>query len=267
MPEDNRYFLAKVGSAAAILGSLCAAIGNILHPITPRDDPLGVAQVIADSDTWTAIHLVIIVGTLLMLGGLIGLRYTIERGLPGALVRLGVYAATVGTTIGLITVALDGVVAKQLANAWARAPAVEQPLALALVSTNETLNFGLAGLFNSTFAGVPYILFGLAIALGDTYPRWLGWLAVAAGLGSIGAGTHPGLHWPANHGFARADHHRADGHRRLDLQHGHPARSLGRPARCIRARERAARGGSLVSRGSLDNPALQNTHAWYATET
>ena len=188
MPEDFRYFLAKVGSAAAILGSLCAAIGNILHPITPRDDPLGVAQVIADSDTWTAIHLVIIVGTLLMLGGLIGLRYTIERGLPGALVRLGVYAATVGTTIGLITVALDGVVAKQLANAWARAPAVEQPLALALVSTNETLNFGLAGLFNSTFAGVPYILFGLAIALGDTYPRWLGWLAVAAGLGSLGAG-------------------------------------------------------------------------------
>jgi hypothetical protein len=71
---------------------------------------------------------------------------------------------------------------------WARAPAAEQPLALALVSTNETLNFGLAGLFNSTSAGVPYILFGLAIALGDPYPRWPGWLAVAAGLGAIGAG-------------------------------------------------------------------------------
>jgi hypothetical protein len=31
----------------AILGSLFAAVGNLLHPITPRDDPEGVTQVIA----------------------------------------------------------------------------------------------------------------------------------------------------------------------------------------------------------------------------
>jgi peptidoglycan/LPS O-acetylase OafA/YrhL len=84
-------------------------------------------------------------------------------------------------------VALDGVAAKQLADEWASAPAATQSVALAMVSTNETINFGLAGLFNMTFAGVPYVLFGLAVAFADTYPRWLGWVAVAAGLGSIGA--------------------------------------------------------------------------------
>jgi hypothetical protein len=30
---------------------------------------------------------------------------------------------------------------------------------------NETLNFALAGLFNLSFAGVPFILLGLAVAL------------------------------------------------------------------------------------------------------
>jgi hypothetical protein len=102
MPNDFRYFLARIGSYAAILGSLCAAIGTVLHLVTPRDDPEGVARVIADSGAWTAIHLVIVIifGALLMLGDLVVLRHTIDRGLAGALARLGAYAAAIGTTIG-----------------------------------------------------------------------------------------------------------------------------------------------------------------------
>jgi hypothetical protein len=188
MTADFRYVLARIGSVAAIVGSLCAAIGNILHPVTPRDDPEGVARVIAASDAWTAIHLVIILGTLLMLAGLVGLRHTLEGSQSEALARLGTYAATIGTTMGLLTVVLDGVAAKQLADQWAATSPAQQPIALAMVTVNEMMNFAIAGLFNMSFAGVPYILFGLAVALGTTYPRWLGWIAVAAGLGSIGAG-------------------------------------------------------------------------------
>jgi hypothetical protein len=39
-----------------------------------------------------------------------------------------------------------------------------------------------------TFAGVPFVLFGLAVARAGTYPRWLGWVAFFAGIGSILAG-------------------------------------------------------------------------------
>ncbi len=163
-------------------------MGNLLHPVTPRDDPVGVAQVIAQSENWTLIHLIIVLGTILMLAGLIALRHSIDGELPEALAALGVYAGAVGVTIGLITVILDGVGAKQLANQWALTPVAEKPIALAVVSANETINFAIAGLFNMSFAGVPFILFGLAVALGHTYPRWLGWTAVAAGIGSIGAG-------------------------------------------------------------------------------
>ncbi len=190
MSEQNifEHWIFRIGGAAAILGSLFAAVGNLLHPITPRDDPEGVAQVIAQSELWTLIHLIIVLGIILMLAGLIAIRHSIEGGLPEALARLGMYAATVGVTVGLITVILDGVAAKQLADQWAMASESEKPVALSLVSANETINFALAGLFNMSFAGVPFILFGLAVALSHAYPRWLGWTAAAAGSGSIGAG-------------------------------------------------------------------------------
>jgi hypothetical protein len=48
------------------------------------------------------------------------------------------------------------------------------------------------GLFHSFVAwmlGLPYVLLGLAIALGLGYPRWLGWVAVVAGIGALLAGT------------------------------------------------------------------------------
>jgi Domain of unknown function (DUF4386) len=189
MSEGTRYWIVRLGSIAAIVGSLGAAIGNLLHPVTPRDDPEGVAQVIADSSAWTEIHLLIILGTLLMLGGIVAIGHTIRDGLPEALARLATYAATIGTTLGMATVILDGVGAKQLADQWAASPASARAVALAVVSANETTNFALAGLFNMSFAGVPFILLGLAVALGEDYPRWLGWIGAAAGTGSVGAGV------------------------------------------------------------------------------
>jgi hypothetical protein len=147
-----------------------------------------VAQVIAQSEHWTLIHLIIILGIILMLAGLIAIRHSIEGGLAETLARLGVYAGTIGVTVGIITVILDGVAAKTLADQWAMSSGSEKTMALHLVSTNETINFALAGLFNISFAGLPFILVGLAVALSRAFPPWLGWTAAAAGVGSISAG-------------------------------------------------------------------------------
>lgn len=82
--------------------------------------------------------------------------------------------------------------AKQIADAWAAAPAAapaaEQAAALRDLTSEDTLNFALVALFNVLFAGVAFILFGLAVAFGDLYPRWLGWPVVVAGLGSVAVG-------------------------------------------------------------------------------
>jgi Domain of unknown function (DUF4386) len=191
MPDvavETRWVL-RIGGWAAIVGAILGGVGNLVHPVTPEDDPVGVAQVIADSELWTPIHLAIVLGIFLMLGGLIAIYQTIRGGLAGALARFGLFAAVAGVTIGLILVILDGVAARQLAQEWASAAPADSATALGLVHVNETINFALASLFNFVFAAATFILFGLAVAVSDVYPRWLGWVAVIAGLASIGAGS------------------------------------------------------------------------------
>jgi hypothetical protein len=186
--DTYEYWIFRIGGIAAVLGSLMAGVGNLLHPITPRDDPGGVAHVIAESGQWTFIHMIIVLGTLFMLAGLVAIRHTAQGELPEALARLGVYAGIIGLTIGLIVVTLDGVAAKVLADRWALLSGAEKAIGLQMVTLNETLNFALAGLFNMTFAGVPFLFLGLAVALSNIFPRWLGWIAVAAGIFSIAGG-------------------------------------------------------------------------------
>ena len=189
MVRSEDWWLVRIGGVAAILGALLAGIGNLIHPVTPRDDDAGVAQIMADTDAWTLIHLVIIAGTIGMLMGMVGVRSALPRdGFVGAMTRYGVLAGAIGTVLGILTVILDGVAAKQLADAWAAMPADQQVVGLRLVATNETQNFAIAGMFNLTFAGLPFLAFGLAVAASHVFPRWLGWLAFAAGAGSVAAG-------------------------------------------------------------------------------
>jgi Domain of unknown function (DUF4386) len=184
---ELRYVF-RIGGAAAIVGAILGGVGNLVHPVTPLNDPVGVARVIADSEIWAPVHLAIVFGIMLMLGGLIALSHSIREGLPGALARFGLFAAVVGAAIGLVLVILDGVAARQLAQEWASAAPDEKATALGLVHLNETVNFALASLFNFAFAAATFMLFGLAVALSDVYPRWLGWVAFVAGLASFGAG-------------------------------------------------------------------------------
>jgi hypothetical protein len=185
---DTRWIF-RIGGVAAVAGAILGMVGNLVHPMTPLDDPEGVARAIAESDIWVPVHLAIVLGLVLMLGGLVAVRHSIRDGLAGVFAWLGLVAGTAGATIGVVLVTLDGVAARQLAQEWAAAPAAGRDVALSLVQANETINFALASAFNFVFAAVTFILFGLAVALSGTYPRWLGWVAVLAGVLSVAAGA------------------------------------------------------------------------------
>ena len=178
----------RIGAVAGIVGSLLAMVGNLLHPATPTGDPEGVAQTIAQSENWVLIHLVIVVGLIIMLGALVPLSRSIEGAVAGALAQLGSVAAVAGVTVGVVLVIVDGVAAKHLADAWEAAPPEEAAAALRVVVAEEAINFALAALFNILFAGVTFILLGLAVAWSGEYPGWLGWVVVVAGVGSVPVG-------------------------------------------------------------------------------
>jgi hypothetical protein len=90
--------------------------------------------------------------------------------------------------VGVVLVIVDGVAAKHLADAWEVAPPEEAAAALRVVLAEEAINFALAALFNILFAEVTFILLGLAVAWSGEYPRWLGWVVVVAGVGSVPVG-------------------------------------------------------------------------------
>lgn len=181
-------WILRIGGVAGLVGSVLAMVGNLLHPVTPTGDPEGVGRTIAGSEIWTPVHLVIVLGLILMLGGLVAITQTIRNRLPGALARLGQFAAVAGITVGVVLVTIDGVAAKHIADAWAVAPAAEEAAALRILIAEETINFALAALFNILFAGVTFILIGLAVAWSGAYPRWWGWVVVVAGVGSVPIG-------------------------------------------------------------------------------
>jgi hypothetical protein len=97
-----------------------------VHPATPIGDPEGVAQTIAQSERWVPVHLVIVVGLILMLGGLVAISRSIQGGVGGALAQLGSVAAVAGVTVGVILVIVDGVTAKHLADAGRRHPPIKR---------------------------------------------------------------------------------------------------------------------------------------------
>jgi len=93
---SERRWLYRIGGAAAVVGSLLGMVGNLVHPPTAGPgDPASTAQVVAESGSWIPIHLAIIVGLVLMLGGLVAIRQSIRGGLAGALAQLGLALAVV----------------------------------------------------------------------------------------------------------------------------------------------------------------------------
>ena len=222
-PMTHQQWVLKIGGWAAVVGSLLGMVGNLLHPQTPIGDPFGTAEVIAGSGSWVPLHLIIVLGIFLMLLGMYALFRSITGTLPRVLAEFGMLAAVVGVTVGMVLVIMDGVGARQLAEEWALAPPDQQATALALVAANETINFSLASLFNLVFAGATFLLFGLALAVGDDYPTWFGWVAVAAGVSLHRSGPRSGLRRRADRGLEDPHHHRADGHHHLASRTRHIA--------------------------------------------
>jgi hypothetical protein len=75
-----------LGDCGAILG----LVGNLIHPATSGPgDPEGTARVVAESQIWVPLHLVLATAFVLMLGGLVAVHDSIAGGLPAALARYG----------------------------------------------------------------------------------------------------------------------------------------------------------------------------------
>ncbi len=169
------------------------------HP--SREDPTDHSAVFreyAHSDIWTTVHLGQYFGFLLVLGGLVALYYSISaRGGAGAgLAPFGLAAAITTAASYTVLQAVDGITLKYAVDAWVSAPAAEKSASFAAAEAVRWTEIGMNSLSNF-LTGLTLFLYGVAIALGRVYPRWLGWMAAVSG----GAFMYNGVVEVAYEGF------------------------------------------------------------------
>ena len=178
----------RIGAIALPLGIILFVVATaVFHPNreAPMDNP-AIFTEYAQSDSWVAVHLAQWFAALLLIGGLVALYYSIttKPEANAAVARFGFAAALLtGASLTMLQ-AVDGVALKWAVDNWARVPADQVAAAFSAAQALRWTEYSLQS-YSNILLGLTLILYGLAIALGTFYPRWLGWLAAASGVAWI----------------------------------------------------------------------------------
>lgn len=175
-----------IGALLLITGVLVSVVANITHP--SREDPMDnprVFQEYAESGTWVATHLGQFVGYVLLFGGVIVLFHAlVEQRRSVVLAYLGSAMAIASIAVAAILQAIDGIALKAMVDQWVQAAGSDKPAVFAAAEAVRWNEIGVNSLFR-LLQGTTLILVGLALALSERYPRWLGWIGTICGLALV----------------------------------------------------------------------------------
>jgi hypothetical protein len=146
-------------------------------------------RLIAAEPAWPAIHFPTMLFALAILIGLTALSDSMPPNATGSLARMGRTVAHAAVPVMLVGVAIDGFAFKALADAWASASLEERAILLHAADAVVLAETGILHAWVSIFLGITFILFGTAMALGSEYPRRVGWLGIAGGIGCFLSGA------------------------------------------------------------------------------
>ncbi len=181
--------LARIGAAAAPSGAVVLFVSTLLHPMSadPSDAPAAFAEYAADPYyVWS--HMGQFAGFVLIGMALVALAATLEAGLPAACARVGVVGTAASVAVAAALQAVDGVALKAMVNRWGVASGDARGLAFEAALAIRQIEIGLAG-YLSLLSGFTLAVLGFAILRSARYPRWLGLIGVADGLGMMAAGA------------------------------------------------------------------------------
>jgi hypothetical protein len=180
----------RIGALALPLGVILLVVSTIIHPSGEVMNNPVIFMVYAQDDSWIAVHFGQWFGGLLFFGGLIAVYYSITArpdsgaGVAAGVARFGFAAAVLTLASNTILQIVDGVALKWAVDAWASAPADQETATFAVAEGLRWTEYGLQG-YSNILLGLTLILYGLAIALGTVYPRWVGWVAAGSGVAWI----------------------------------------------------------------------------------
>ena len=182
----------RIGGWSAMIGSaLLMAAGIGFGGLTFGREAEAVLQTIAAQPRWywPAVHLAFATGSVLWIGAFIALNSSFRDMYARLLGSLGVVSIVLGAALHVIDSFISGSALTALASAWAAAPVADRP---EIVRASETLLLVLGGTWIGVvvlFHGVPFVFTGTSVARSERYPRFLRYIGVMAGFGSIFTGA------------------------------------------------------------------------------
>lgn len=135
------------------------------------------------------LKLALIAFVLCWIGAFAALLRSTEGGLSDLLGRWALASLTIGVAIVVVEYAIIGHALKGIADAWQSATRDDAAGHVRMAEMLLTITGGLFHSFVAWLLGLPFVLVGLAVAVGRGFPRWLGGVAVLAGTGPLVAGV------------------------------------------------------------------------------
>jgi hypothetical protein len=178
----------KLTSLTAISGSLFLLIGTFLHPM--EADPnvaLAAFTEYAADRNWVASHLMQLTGMALMVAALVLLSQRMAAGQAKVVAILGEIGAVVGLAVAAALQAVDGIALKAMVNAWSTAPESKKEMLFYAAFAVRQIEIGLASIM-SLLLGLTVAIYGIALLIDRSFPKWLGYLAIIGGIPTAIAG-------------------------------------------------------------------------------
>ncbi|MDB5107845.1 MAG: hypothetical protein JWM69_786 [Candidatus Binatus sp.] len=171
----------KIGSTCAIAGAVLLFVGTYLHPMSADpNDALAAFAEYAASRIWVASHLMQLAGFVLLMSALLVLAHQLEALYRSAWSRIAAGVATAAIAVATMLQAVDGIALKAMVNAWASSPVAEKTAAFHAAFAIRQVEIGLASTL-SMLGGLTMTIFGVAMLVGEPYPKWMGIVAIVGG--------------------------------------------------------------------------------------
>jgi hypothetical protein len=178
--------LQKIASIGLIIGAILLIIFSSLEPrVSDPSDTAAVLQKFGENETLAEVCMLLIaVGLWVVMTGIAGIYRAISaRGAAWA--RLGFYGIMVGTAILTLSSALGMAEAGAAAN-MLTAPAAGYATAYSIAAS---LHAGALSVQTMGYIGywLALAILGIGMVLSAVYPRWMGWVGIVLGIGTMAA--------------------------------------------------------------------------------
>jgi len=164
-------------------------VGTYLHPMgaDPNQTVAAFTEYAADH-LWVASHLTQLAGVALMVAALLLLAQQLRMGSGTAWAGVAAGGAIASLAVAVALQAVDGIALKLMVDAWTAAPAAQKEGVFHAAFAVRQIEIGLASMVSLSM-GLTAAMYGEALLVDQTYPKWVGGLALIGGVPTMVAGV------------------------------------------------------------------------------